>query len=489
MPKSQTNLGWDVLLDLGAERGGPLHARLTRAIRAAIRAGTLPWGSALPPSRTLAADLGCSRWVVTQAYEQLVAEGYLGARVGSATRVRWPEEPTAPAAATAPAPPRPPRADLVPGLPDLRSFPRRAWLDALRAELSTVPHAELGRTAGAGHPRLRRVLAEYLERVRGAAVAPEDVTITAGVADGMAHLFRALAAAGATTIAVEDPGWHRLREIASVTGLTLAPQPVDGHGMRVDRLVEAGGIAAAVVTPAHQFPTGAVLAPARRAALVEWATRTGALILEDDYDAEFRYDRRPVGTVQGVEPRRVALFGSLSKTLAPAVRIGWVATPPRWTAALRATEARGTAAPVLDQLALARFIETGAYDRHLRSMRQLYRARRDRLVEALAARLPGCRVVGVAAGLHVVVHLPPGVRAAAVVVAAERRGVRVMDLASCLADPGGEPGADPGGEPAGEPGGEGLVLGYGTLDARAVEPAVAALALAVRDASQGAVRR
>jgi GntR family transcriptional regulator/MocR family aminotransferase len=473
--ESQTNLAWDTLLDLGErDGGGPLHQRLTHAIRAAIRTGTLPNGAALPPSRKLAADLGCSRWAVTEAYQQLVAEGYLVARVGSATRVRWPQATSRPAPATAAGPARTARYDLGPGLPDLRAFPRQAWAEAVRAEVTTAPHAELAypaRGAPGGHPRLRQVLAEYLQRVRGAIVDPEDVTITSGVTDGVARLCRALLAAGAGAVAVEDPGWHRLREAAGGAGLALAPVGVDDQGIRVQDLPKAGA-AAAIVSPAHQFPTGSVLAPARRAALLEWARRVDALVLEDDYDAEFRYDRRPVGTLQGMDPRRVALLGSLSKTLAPAMGLGWVVTPPRWTQALRAAQPRPAGPPVLDQLALARFIQAGSYDRHLRSVRQRYRARRDRLVRALGRELPDCPISGVAAGLHIVVRLPRGTDAAAVVAGAARRGVRVvaMDAYRAAAGPG-----------------QALVLGYGNLDDRAVEQAVRELAAAVRAAPPSAV--
>jgi GntR family transcriptional regulator/MocR family aminotransferase len=474
MSGSQTNLAWDTLLDLGERHSGPFHERLTWAIRAAIRAGKLPLGSALPPSRKLAADLGCSRWVVTQAYEQLLAEGYLAARVGSATRVRWPEGRTSLAPATVPGSVRAPRFDLGPGLPDLRAFPRRAWLAALRAEIDTIPHTQLAYPGPGGHPRLRQVLSEYLQRVRGAVVRAEDVTITTGVTDGMTQILRALVAAGVSAVAVEDPGWYRLHEAIARAGLALAPVPVDEQGMRVEELVErpGPGLEAAVVTPAHHFPTGTVLAPARRATLIKWARRASALILEDDYDAEFRYDRRPIGTVQGMDPAQVALFGSLSKTLAPALSLGWVVTPPRWTQALRSAESRLTGPPVLDQLALARFVETGAYDRHLRSVRQRYRARRDRLVEALARHLPDCSTAGVAAGLHVVVHLSKGIDGAAAVASAAERGVRVMDLRTCRPASGND-------------GAEGLVLGYGNLDDGAVEQAVRELAQAVRASGLG----
>jgi GntR family transcriptional regulator / MocR family aminotransferase len=465
-PASQTNLAWDTLLDLGERGSGPLHHRLTRAIRAAIQTGTLPHGGALPPSRKLAADLGCSRWVVTEAYQQLVAEGYLVARVGSATRARRPQGRSRPAPATASGPAPAPRHDLGPGLPDLRAFPRRAWVEAIRAEVTTAPYTELAYPERGGHPRLRQVLAEYLRRVRGAVVEPEDVTITSGVTNGVTQVCRVLVAAGASAIAVEDPGWHRLREVAMGAGLALAPVGVDEQGMRVQELPGMPGVTAAIVTPAHQFPTGSVLAPARRAALLEWARRVDALVLEDDYDAEFRYGRRPVGTVQGMDPRRVALFGSLSKTLAPALRLGWVVTPPRWTPAVR-SEIRIPGPPVLDQLALARFLQAGSYDRHLRSVRQRYRVRRDRLVQALDRQLPDCSISGIAAGLHLVVDLPPGADADAVVAGAAQRGVRVISLGTYRAT---------------AKGGQALVLGYGNLDDRAVEQAVRELAAAVRAA-------
>ncbi|HEV3465208.1 MAG TPA: PLP-dependent aminotransferase family protein, partial [Actinomycetota bacterium] len=384
MSRSQTNLAWDTLLELGEGQGrsGPLHARLSSALREAIRGGRLPAGSALPPSRTLAEDLGCSRWVVTEAYAQLAAEGYLEARVGSGTRVRPGDR-----AATGRPPPqsppaRAPRIDLAPGLPDLRAFPLGRWVSALRVVASTLPYAELGYPDPTGHPRLRQVLAEYLARVRGALADPAHVTVCRGVADGAGRICQTLRAAGIDTVAVEDPGWHRLREAVAGTGLRVLPIPVDDQGLRVDDLDDDPGVRAVLVSPTHQFPTGVVLSPARRAALLAWAHRVDGLILEDDYDAEFRYDRRPVGTMQGTDPSRVVLLGSVSKTLSPALGIGWVVTPPAWTARFRATAGAGSPGwpSTLDQLTFAAFLQSGAYDRHLRAARLRYRQRRDRLV-------------------------------------------------------------------------------------------------------------
>jgi GntR family transcriptional regulator/MocR family aminotransferase len=456
-------------------------------------------GSALPPSRHLSRELGCSRWVVTESYAQLTAEGYLTARTGSATRVRWsgttPDDP-GPSTAPPPAPtPRP--LDLAPGRPDTRAFPRTRWLAALRAELATASADELGFPDPQGHPRLRAVLAEYLVRSRGARLAPDDLRITTGVTDGVARLCRALAVSATTTspsssasstaapaIAVEDPGWPQLRAVVEAAGLRTVPIPVDEHGLRVDALRAAAAsaavaaavdtsaasasspIRAVILAPAHQFPTGSVLAPARRAQLLRWAEESDALILEDDYDSEFRYDRRPIGTLHGMAPERVALFGSVSKTLAPALGLGWYAAPERWRHADRAANPDAVRPPLLDQLALARFLSDGSYDRHLRTTRLSYRTRRDRLLTALQQTLPpGCTVSGAAAGLHLVLDLPPGTRTATVTAAAARLGIDITDLDRYRHPP--------------DPTRPALVLGYGNLPDRSIPPAVTALGAAL----------
>jgi GntR family transcriptional regulator/MocR family aminotransferase len=288
-----------LLLDLPA--GGPLHARLTGALRKAIRDGRLPAGSRLPSSRTMAAELGCSRWVVTEAYGQLAAEGYLDGQTGSGTRVRLAAAPAhiaAPARASAAAV----TIDLAPGLPDLRAFPVTRWITAVRAAAAALPVADLGYPDQAGHPLLREVLSGYLTRVRGARADPANLTVCGSVREGIARLCAALRAAGCHAVAVEDPGWHRLREQIAASGLTVVPVPVDDQGLRADLLDRHPEVGAVVVSPAHQFPVGTVLSAPRRAALLAWARRTGALIIEDDYDAEYRYDRRPVGAPHGAPP-------------------------------------------------------------------------------------------------------------------------------------------------------------------------------------------
>ncbi len=487
MATVRAKLAWDTLLDVGDNGSGPLHERLTRALRQAIRDGRLASDSALPPSRVLAADLGCSRWVVTQAYEQLVAEGYLAARAGSATTVRpigegpahesgrGPDVGSTAASPSGLATPatsatqaRRETYDLAPGLPDLRAFPRRRWVEAVRSRLSTMPYTDLGYPEPGGSPHLREVMAAYLRRVRGAQVEATDVTCCTSVSDGVARLAARLRASGIRQIAVEDPGWTRLRQTLEHVGLETVGIAVDARGLRTDDLSRHPDARAVLVTPAHQFPTGVVLAPERRAALLAWARDVDGIVLEDDYDAEFRYDRRPVGTMQGTDPARVALFGSLSKTMSPALGLGWMVTPRRWTERLRADDTGTATPPALDQLGFAEFVESGGYDRHLRSARQRYRHRRDALVAALAAKLPDCTFTGVAAGLHLVLELESSTPAATVVTTAAANGVRVADLDAYRLRP--------------DPDAPALVLGYGNLPDGAVLPAVDRLAAAVRSA-------
>jgi GntR family transcriptional regulator/MocR family aminotransferase len=456
---SQTNFAWATLLEVGSTGGGRLHDRLAQALRTAIRDGRLAEGAALPPSRALAEELGCSRWVVTEAYGQLTAEGYLAARVGSATRVSWVPD-AAPRSEPPHVPAAPPvRYDLSPGLPDLRAFPRRRWAEAVRAVVGSAVHHDLGLPDPAGHPVARTTVAQYLRRSRGADADPASVTICAGITDGLVRTCRALRAEGITDVAVEHPGWPRLRAAAASAGLRVHPVPVDGDGLCVDDL--AGTPARAVVVgAAHQFPTGTVLSPARRARLVGWAREVDGFVIEDDYDAEFRYDHHPVAVMQGMAPGRVFLLGSVSKTLSPALGVGWLVAPGAMAAALRAANPVAAAPPVLDQLALATFIDRGWYDAHLRAARRRYRTRRDLLVRTLADHLPDGRVAGTAAGLHILLHLPDGTDTATVVAAAAAAGLSVSDLDDYRT----ERSAD-----------RALVLGYGNIGDTEIPQAVALL--------------
>lgn len=473
--RERTGPAWGTFLELEPPGEGPLHTRLTRALRTAVTSGRLAAGSTLPASRVLAADLRCSRWVVTEAYAQLVAEGYFEARSGSATRVRAQAGTDAVRGAAREDGGRwTPRFDLLPGVPDLRAFPRKRWADMVRAAATELTWDELGYPDASGLPRLRRQLAAYLARGRGARVTPGQLIVCSGTLDAVMRLCRSLRAAGHTHVAVEDPGWTQLRLTVAAAGLTPVAIPVDEHGLHVGLLRRATAVRAVIVAPAHQFPTGVVLAPARRAELADWAREVDGLVMEDDYDAEFRYDRHPVGALQGVAPEHVALLGSLSKTLSPAVRLGWIAAPERWTDTLTAKDTGGTPPPVIDQDAFTRFVSSGSYDRHLRASRLRYKRRRDHLLRELEARLPGQTVGGAAAGFHLLLPLKD-CPAGAVVEEAARADVRLASLDDYRAAP-----------PATEtPTPSTLVVGYGNLTDQAVPGAVRRLAHAIAHVRAG----
>jgi DNA-binding transcriptional MocR family regulator len=428
-----------VTLDRGA---GRLSTQLADRLRDAVRTGRLAPGARLPSTRDLADALGVSRGVAVAAYEQLVAEGFVVSRQGDGTRVvPVPVASPSPApeseahrralrlaAGTEAGPADPPGIayDLRPGKPDLASFPRDRWTAALRDVLREVPHAVLTYPDPAGVGELRAELAAYLARVRAAAVPDAGaVVITAGVAQMLATVPRILIEEGHRLLAVEDPLGHHQIPMLRATGISLAGVPVDEEGIDVAALARTRA-RAVLVTPAHQFPTGVVLSPRRRSALIEWARTVDALIIEDDYDGEFRYDRDPVGCLQGLAPERVLLAGSVSKALSPALRLGWAVAPPWLAVRLRAARALyDLGSPVLDQLVLARLIAAGGYARHLRQMRRRYRLRRDAFGAALADRLPQVRVHGVSAGLHAYVELPESCDETAMVARAGELGVLV----------------------------------------------------------------
>ncbi|MDR8410012.1 PLP-dependent aminotransferase family protein [Nonomuraea sp. 3-1Str] len=432
----------DLYVPVDHERGG-VAAQVASGLREAVRSGRLAPGDRLPSSRDLATDLGVSRGVVVEAYEQLVAEGFLVSRVGSGTRV-------APAAAACQRGPG--GEEQVPyhdhrsraTSPDLGHFPRERWLAALRQALATIPSDALDYGDPGGIPELREELAGYLRRVRAADVEPENLVIVGGVAQGLSLVLHVLAAQASSApqgdgfgLAVEDPTSHRQIPLLRRAGAELLPVPVDGQGVDVAALRERPA-RAALVTPAHQYPTGVVLSPCRRAALVEWAQDADAIVLEDDYDAEFRFDRDPVGCLQGLAPDRVVLAGSVSKALAPGLRLGWVVAPPSLAGAVRL--ARGEfdlGSPVIEQYALAGFLRTGGYDRHLRRMRREYRSRRDALVRALAEHLPEVRVRGIEAGLHAYLDLPADWDEHQVVEAARELGLAMEAVGPMRFTPGG----------------------------------------------------
>ncbi len=443
----------------------PLHRQIETSIREAIRAGRLPRGSSLPPSRALAADLGVSRGVVVEAYQQLTAEGYLASQSGGYTRVA--AGPVPPAAVLAQERAPRPAIDLSYGRADVSSFPRAAWLRSIRAALADAPNEVFGYLSGRGVPQLRTAMAGYLNRVRGTVADPEQMVICTGYAQGVTLLMGVLAARGAQRLALEDPSSNDdALPAARAAGLDVVGIPVDGDGIRVDALRDSGADAV-ILTPSHQWPTGSVLSAGNRAAVVRWAAERGAVIVEDDYDAEYRYDRTPVGSVQGLAPDHVVYAGSASKTLAPGLRLGWFVLPAHLTepmAAAKIAADRGSAA--LEQMALADFVTRGEFDRHLRRMRPVYRRRRDVLLAALARHLPWLEPDGVSAGLHLVTWLPPHLDEAAVVAAARRAGVGLDAVGPYrISNPG--------------PGG--LIFGYATVSERAIAEGVATLAEVISD--------
>ncbi|MEU8134684.1 PLP-dependent aminotransferase family protein [Streptodolium elevatio] len=461
----------DLLVGIDRARGA-VGAQITAGLRDAVRTGRLAPGDRLPSSRALATDLGVSRGMVVEAYEQLVAEGYLTSRHGSGTRVADIPESRAPGG------PDEPRDandisvlpyDLKPGTSDMSAFPRAAWLAATRHALATVPHSRLSYGDPGGVPELRTALAAYLGRVRAANAAPDRIVVVGGVAQGIALMVQALAARGHTLLAVEDPSSATQRGLLRSNGLPIVGVPVDGEGIDVAALARTGA-RAVLVTPAHQYPTGVVLSPERRAQLTGWARDVDGLIVEDDYDAEFRYDRDPVGCLQGLDPDRVVHLGSTSKALAPGMRLGWAVVPHTWLEQVRELKQYADlGSAVINQFAFVQLLESGGYDRHLRAMRLRYRGRRDAVADAFAEFLPKAQVNGIRAGLHLYVELPPGSREDAVVAAAAARGVRVEPVG-----PMREPGPDA--PPA-------LVLGYASLGEDRLREAVSRLADACREAS------
>ncbi|MER5523873.1 PLP-dependent aminotransferase family protein [Streptomyces sp. NPDC002677] len=408
MGKAWATLG----VDLHLEPAGPgLRRGLTDALREAVRSGRLVPGTRLPSSRSLAADLGIARNTVADAYADLVAEGWLTARQGSGTRVAT-REPTASPPGRHGAPSATgttahhPAYDLRAGHPDVSAFPRAEWLRAARRALATAPNEAFGYGDPRGRVELRTALAAYLARARGVRADPGRIVICAGFAHGLSLLGRLLRARGADTIAVESYGLDEHWRLLTTAGLRTHPLPFDQLGTDTRELPQ--GLAAVLLTPAHQFPMGVPLHHDRRAAVVDWARRTGGLVLEDDYDGEFRYDRRPVGALQSLAPDEVVYLGTASKSLAPGLRLAWMVLPPG--VAREVTEVKGgvDTCGALDQLTLAEFITSGAYDRHIRASRSRYRRRRDALVAALAERAPEIQVTGIAAGLHMLLRLPPG---------------------------------------------------------------------------------
>ncbi|WP_037856565.1 PLP-dependent aminotransferase family protein [Streptomyces sp. NRRL S-340] len=397
---------WELLLPAASAPARARGRTLQAALREAVRSGRLAPGTRLPSSRDLAADLGVSRGLVTEAYEQLTAEGYLrsgrgaGTWVGGAVRAARPRArdlaPRAPGA----------RADFVPGTPDLSLFPRTAWAAAHRAVLADLPHHDLGYPDPRGLPRLRTALAGLLTRRRGVVADPERIVVVSGVAQATCLLGSVLHARGTRLVGVEDPGSPQHSALYASVGVGTVPLPLDAQGPALGPLHRAG-LRAVVTTPSHQFPTGIACSARRRTELLDWARSVDGLVFEDDYDGDFRYDRAPVGALQGLDPEHVVYAGSVSKSLAPGLRLGWLLVPD--SLADEVVERKRTmdlGHPTVDQALFAHFVERGDYDRQLRRCQRAYRERRDTLVAALREHFPGVRLSGIAAGLHLIAALP-----------------------------------------------------------------------------------
>jgi GntR family transcriptional regulator/MocR family aminotransferase len=471
MPEAWANYGIDLHLQLAGSR---VRAALEGALRDAVQAGRLTPGVRLPSSRDLAADLGIARNTVADAYGQLVAEGWFEAKTGSGTWVA--EQPEQPVPAQArPAEPAAgqiagPRFDLRAGIPAVSAFPRRAWQAAARAALAGAGDHVLGYPDPRGLAELRTALARYLGRARGVLARPENVIICSGFVHGLALICRVLRErGGGHALAMEAYGHDLHRRIATAQGMRIGSLPVDRAGAVAAALTSPGmpgKVAAAVLTPAHQYPLGMTLAPDRRTAFVRWAAGTGGVIVEDDYDGEFRFDRQPVGAMQALAPQHVIYAGTASKSLAPGLRLGWLVVPDAMIdEVVTAKELSGGANGTLEQLTLAELVSSGGYDRQIRQSRLVYRRRRDRLIAALRRDAATVRPTGIAAGLHALAELPEDLNEADVVARAARHGVAVDGLRMYTA-PGYERG------PA-------LVIGYGRPAEHAYTTAVGRLCAAL----------
>jgi GntR family transcriptional regulator / MocR family aminotransferase len=460
-----------LLVELDVRRGRQRRS-LRESLRTAIQDGRLTAGTRLPASRVLADDLGLSRGVVTDTYDQLALEGYLEIRPRAAPTVATVHRPEA----CDPEPLGPTwRYDFLTTAPDISLFPRSSWRRAVEVALREMPDLALDYGDHRGRIELRETLASYLGRVRGVRVEPGRMVITQGFSQALDLLCRVMAARGARRIAMENPSLANLWLTVRSWGLELVGIPMDEDGPRLD-VLDRLAPDLFVVSPAHQYPSGQVMGADRRSALVDWARRRDRLILEDDYDAENRYDRMPIGALQGLDPEHVIHAGTASKVLAPGLRLGWMSLPAELVGPIVAVKhLADSGSPTIDQLALDRLITSGDYERQVARGRHEYRARRDRLIEALARELPGFEPRGVAAGVHVLLPLPDAADDAAIAAAAAERSISVRPLSPCYMD-----GAERGTTPA-----QGLLLGYARLPVTRIEEAVTALAAVVRTALGG----
>jgi GntR family transcriptional regulator/MocR family aminotransferase len=492
-------------LDLDGE--GALYQQTYRALRAAILDGALSPGARLPASRSLSRELGHSRNTVLQAYEQLLDEGYVVAKIGSGTYVAavLPDErPGTGGALEAGSAGDPPKAngrapalshyaermladaprgpvawdmprrhlpyDFRYGEPAYSDLPLETWCRLLgrRARRASASRLAYGEPAGA--PELRRALASYLSRARGVRVTPEQILVTQGTQQAIDLVGRVLVDFG-DRIVLEEPCYRGFSLALRAHGARLDPMPVDAQGLRVSDLLDTGPARGVCVTPSHQFPTGGVLPLERRLALLDWAASQGAFVLEDDYDGEYRYENRPVPSLQGLDRNQCVLYvGSASKLLFPSMRLGWLVVPEPLVRAFSIAKAYAdTGSATLEQLVLAEFIEGGHLERHVRRSRVRNAARREALQNAVDHHLSGiAELEGTRAGLHGLLWVSelPHSREAELRRACEARGVGIYPVHPYYAKP---------------PERAGFVLGYAGLGERDIESGIRALAAALAE--------
>jgi GntR family transcriptional regulator / MocR family aminotransferase len=459
----------ELLLSIDRDRGGAIGRQIEAQLRETISSGLLPMGTALPSSRVLAEDLAVSRGVVTRAYGQLAAEGYITLRQGANPCVNGFSAAGGISAQQQSRARDKYRFDLRPDLPDLASFPRNGWLRAQQRALQSASTGDLGSTDGGGLWALRGALAAYLGRSRGVVVQPENLVVTAGTSQALSLITRALVADGVSEIAFENPSCALHHAAVRLAGIEPRGMRIDEQGLIVSELYDAR-IGAVVVCSTSQFPTGTRLSESRRSALIEWAIGTGGLIIESD--SELRDDNAPVASLQKQAPDRVIYVGSTRKTLGPCSRLGWAVLPERLTPSVRELSASLLHVSSFDQLAFADFLAQGDYDRHIRKMRDIYRKRRALLVDVLQTELPDSLIGGPALGLHVVMLTGHSGVARKVCTFARERGV-ALDAISDHTLPGYD-------------GSEGLLVGFGQISEAAVPGAVRELGRAFAAAASSA---
>jgi GntR family transcriptional regulator/MocR family aminotransferase len=435
-------------------RSEPLFRQVYLGLRQAMLTGTLPAGGRLPSTRELAEQLGISRTVVLLAYDQLLAEGFVVGRGGSGTyaseglsgttsgRKTHPAKirlsrfgsTVSEAAATVDSPRRrspPLRYDFAYGRSDIETFPFEMWRRILLRHARMAPVRQFDYGSAVGSLDLREAICAHVRRSRAVVCDPSEVIVVNGSQQALDLVARVLVERG-DRVAIEDPHYDGIRGVLRSVGARLIPVPVDRHGLDTDKLPEHASLV--FVTPTHQFPTGAILPLARRLAVLEWATRKNAVIVEDDHDGEFHYEGRPLESLQGLDKEgRIVYIGTFSRTVFPALRIGYLIVPKSLTGAFTAAKwLNDLHSATLEQQTLAEFITSGMYERHLRRLRRRSASRRKALLQAIDRYLGGrVEVTGDGSGAHVVLWPKRRVSEEAVIARAASQGIGIYGISHC----------------------------------------------------------